>query len=253
MSMTQIDKHPTTGATVENVASLGLSRPPNRDTNPFATCWTSPGKVTYVESDENTVADVLHRLDLAKGWGALVGPHGSGKSTLLHALETELTKRKRQVTWIHLTGHFTSQSSQITSRSNLIPKRSLKNISDASRPVWFLEGFERLGQIARRRVLWQCSRQQVDIVATLHREASCWPWRLAPIANLAPSKEQIEKVFRKLNEREQSPLVGWQDALHALDVAEGNLREFWFELYSLHEKRRRLGKKEIRTKIEQLS
>lgn len=207
------------------------SMPPSRDTNPFATCWTSPNRIQFAERGDQTVEQVLNRFREAKGRGALVGHHGSGKSTLLRALRLKLIEQERQVVWFDLTANRFDE---------MVKGLPTQTTELASQPVWLLEGFERTSLVNRHKILWASRRYQAEVIVTLHHESSLWPWGFQTIASLKPSQKQIERIFRQLTERDSSKLVCWHDAMHSWKHVNGNLRELWFELYTLHEKRRRL-------------
>ncbi len=218
-------------------AFLGPSNqelPPSRYTNPFSTCWTAPGRIGYVDFESESVDNTLQRLELTNGWGAIVGQHGSGKSTLLHAIEAALAEQGRTVTWVHCSKDSKFQYDDVLKRIGR---------DDSQRSICFLEGFERLGFFARQRLLWFCYRRRAKVVVTLHEEAILWPWRLPTLVALSANHRQVRKMFDRLLAHEANPLVSWHDALPVLEKVNHNLREFWFELYGLHEERRKCSQR----------
>ena len=63
---------------------------PSRHDNPFATCWTRPGALSFRFAEGHSAEQLVAKLAAQDWQGAIVGPHGSGKSTLLETLVPRL-------------------------------------------------------------------------------------------------------------------------------------------------------------------
>src|SRR3954447_1962848 len=76
--------------------------PPSRSDNPFATCWTRPGALSFHFNNGEGIAQLVKKLAAQKWNGAIIGPHGSGKSTLLEALKPAIVATGRSIQAISL-------------------------------------------------------------------------------------------------------------------------------------------------------
>lgn len=194
--------------------------PPSRNSNPFATCWTRPGALPWLESDASAVFAIVDRLRQA-GWrGQIVGPHGVGKSTLLRALVEPLTKAGCHVVLRDVVR--SDPGSDIT-------------LAEPNTVV-LAEGFERLGRRARRD--WLVESRQVGFVVTTHRTYRSWHSPLGVMARLVPDERRLVTLFDQLIDRRPTP-VKVADALASFSRRLGNFRDVWFDLYDLHEQRTR--------------
>ncbi|QDT69159.1 hypothetical protein MalM25_20870 [Planctomycetes bacterium MalM25] len=199
--------------------------PPSRDANPFATCWTRPGALPYLETDRARPDDVVTRL-AAAGWrGQLVGEHGSGKSALLQELSRLLNARGVVTVGCKATRG----------------EHSLESPSGPEAPVGkvlMVEGFERLTRRERSRLLKHWRELGLGFVVTTHRPLVDW-WRPLPVlAALRPDERLLRRLFDGLTADRATP-VAWADARRAFARRRGRLREVWFDLYDLHERHTR--------------
>jgi hypothetical protein len=69
----------------------------SRYSNPFATCWTRPGALSFVFPPRQSFEAIVSRLTELNWRGQILGPHGSGKSTLLAALMPIVRNADRSV------------------------------------------------------------------------------------------------------------------------------------------------------------
>lgn len=187
--------------------------PPSRRSNPFASCWTRPDAVGFVDTAEQGVDDAVNRLEAAAWRGQIVGPHGAGKSTLMAAMAGKLRERGVDV-------------------SAWRPEGSSRRRRDVG--VVLLDGFERLGRGDRRTALAACARSGHGWLLTTHRAVR----DTAVVAKLAPSVETAVGLFRRLTAELPTP-VTIADVRHAFAARGGNLRDVWLDLYVLHEARSR--------------
>ncbi|MEQ8846828.1 hypothetical protein [Botrimarina sp.] len=191
--------------------------PPSRSTNPFATCWTAPGRLPWIDSAGASVTAVLRAAEGSAGGAAIVGPHGAGKSSLLRALAEPIRRLGRHTATIDAA-------------------RDEPPAGPAG--VLLVEGFERLtyGQRRRRLRRWR-SRGLLPIV-TLHRPAVAWLHGLPIATRVAPDASLVAELFERLTLDRPTPVV-LSDALHSHARHGPDLRSVWFDLYYLHELRRR--------------
>jgi energy-coupling factor transporter ATP-binding protein EcfA2 len=169
---------------------------PSRHSNPFATCWTRPGAIPFRFGDGQSAAALVSQLAAQNGWGQIIGPHGSGKTTLLATLAPLLEEARRAVT--------------------------------------IVDGYERLGRIARWRLRRRCRREGVGLLVTSH--VSCG---LVTLIELAPGRALVDQLVARLCDGVSTPIkpadVAASHARHG-----SNVREILFDLYDRHERLSRL-------------
>ena len=200
--------------------------PPSRGDNPFATCWTRPGAIGWVDVGGDALrgavtglpACAVACLNCNAGW-QVVGPHGSGKSALLHALADTLRTRG-------------------CACETLMAGAALERDLWDPEVTHFVEGFERLGRRDRRRCFDKWRRQRTAFVITTHRRLRRWRGSPKVLAELRPNRRLLATLFDHLT-RERPTTVSLGNALASFARRRGNLREVWFDLYELHEGRRR--------------
>jgi len=193
-----------------------MREPPARGSNPFATCWTAPAALPYAAVDGVTPSKVVERL-LEAGWrGQVLGPHGSGKSTLLAALAEPLVAAGRRP----------------------VAPADACGVADE---VLLVEGFERLPPREQRRRLAAWRRDRVAFIVTSHRPVRS-RWRTLPVlAELRPTPDLLRRLFERLIRHHGTPVTG-ADAIASYERRDGDLRQVWFDLYDLHERRTRQGR-----------
>ncbi len=192
------------------------AKPPSRDSNPFATCWTRPGALPYLTGSTATPSEVVRKLERS-GWrGQVVGAHGSGKSTLMHALADALENDGTTVV-------------RLDAGSCLGPLADPSPLA-----VLIIEGFERLEAKDRRRSLRGLAKSKSRYLLTTHRPMRGWHAPSA-VAWLRPDAALLGELFTKLTAERLTP-VTLHDARRSHRLRRGNLREVWFDLYDLHER-----------------
>ncbi len=186
-----------------------LAAIPNRQSNPFATCWTRPGALPFSPSEVASVESCLELLEANQWRGQILGPHGVGKSTLLVSIGQALESRGLPVTWM-----------RAGRDSDQLPPA-------ADEAVLLVDSYECLPRW--RRWLWRRRR----LVATSHRPAG-----LPTIASLRPTLGDAMKLFEWLTADRPTPVLPG-DLARSFASRRGNVREVWFDLYDLHERRTR--------------
>jgi hypothetical protein len=202
-----------------------LPCPPSRLVNPFATCWTRPGRISYRfaagESAELLVAKLA-----AQNWrGAIIGPHGSGKSTLLETLRPAIVAAGKEV-----------QAVSLHDRPRRLPAEFIPN-HNTSNSVLTIDGYEQLSWLKRWRLARRCRRAKCGLLVTAHA-----PTRYPTLVNLAPNLRLIEQLAADLCS-ELSTSITRKDVAASHACHGSNVREIFFDLYDRHERRRRLPRK----------
>ena len=189
---------------------------PSRYSNPFATCWTRPGAIPFLFSDENTAERLVERLAAQNWLGEIVGPHGSGKSTLLAALVPVLERAGRRVF------HFALRDGQ-----RLLPRDAWRRERFALR---IIDGYEQLGWLHRLRLKIERRGGAGGLLITSHR-----PTGLPPLIGLSPDRAVVERIVARLRQQAPTP-VTCADIAASYACHAGNVREILFELYDRHER-----------------
>lgn len=192
-----------------------IAPPTSRHDNPFATCWTRPGALAWDGSRGVDVEAVASTIKSGCG-GQIVGPHGSGKSTLLAALSDRMSVTGVPVYRVTIDE---DTAGQFVTAAN-------------SGDVLLVDGYEKLSTLAGARLRWRCWRLKTKLVVTTHRQHS----GLKVLATLAPSLTQVRDLFRQLTSHRVTPIQE-DDVIASYHRQRGNVREIWFDLYDLHERR----------------
>jgi uncharacterized MnhB-related membrane protein len=191
---------------------------PCRHSNPFATCWTRPGAISFRFVDGESIESLVARLHAADGWGEIVGPHGSGKSTLLAAIEPELAA----VGW---------DVARITLRDGqrYLPRWWLQAALSKKRPLVMIDGYEQLSWLSRALVKWRCHNAAAGLLVTSHE-----PTRPQTLYRTRVDAELAQSLVSTLTAERFSPITAADVAAsHACHGS--NLRELFFALYDRHE------------------
>ena len=194
--------------------------PVDRNSNPFATCWTSPQQVPYVPLPQASPEALVELLEAYGWWGQIIGRHGAGKSTLLHAMREVVTDSGRQ--WQAFRYH------------SWQPYRSwLKLLRTPLHrdTLLVVDGYEQLSSAFRKLVEWRCRRHGCGLLVTAHA-----PIGLPTLLEVAAPEQIIEQVFRLLVAGTDSP-VDESDFRDAFNACNGDIRQLFSNLYDLHERR----------------
>lgn len=189
--------------------------------NPFATRYVRPGALAYRLAAETSLEDLVGRL-AAAGWrGQIVGPHGSGKSTLLAALGPRLEAAGRRVVRIEL-----------HDGQRRLPQDALREAAGGDTLV-IVDGYEQLGWWSRRALAWWVRRQRAGLLVTAHRAV-----RLPIVHRTQTSVELAQQLVAALVAGDEQAITA-ADVERCYDEQQGDLREVFFALYDLYERRRR--------------
>lgn len=192
--------------------------PPSRLSNPFATCWTKPGALTFRFPAGAGAEQLVNRL-AAQGWrGEIFGPHGSGKSTLLETLRPILAAAGCQGTTIML-----------RDGQRWLPRGLLRRALALPRPLVIVDGYEQLNWFARTWLRCRCRFSKAGLLVTSHA-----PTGLPPLIRLAPNLEIIQQIVAALTDHRQTRISS-VDIIASHACHGSNVRELLFDLYERHE------------------
>jgi hypothetical protein len=192
--------------------------------NPFSTRYVRPGALPYLFHDGETTRSIVARLRNQGWWGEIIGSHGSGKSTLVAALLAELRKAGR-TPLLHTFHDGVVRFPGLTSR--------VLGLQPAA--VLIIDGYEQLSPWQKFRVRRSCRQAGCGLVVTAHA-----PTGLPELYRTSVTPELAERVFAELTDGRPG-LASLSDLRNYLVARHGNLRDALFDLYDLHERRRRDG------------
>jgi GTPase SAR1 family protein len=195
------------------------------DTNPFSTRFIRPDVCEYAFSPQESLKDILSRLDAAGGRGQIVGPHGCGKSTLMNALKRHFESQGIAVRHVMLTSSSAKLPKQFTSPINALDH------SDGAGSLLLLDGYEQLNWWQRMRLRWRCRHLKCGLIVTCHRDLG-----LPTIAALTPDIERLRLVVSQLISAASGRPS--EDELEQIyQVSKCDIRECIFQLYDWYERR----------------
>ena len=203
-------------------------------TNPFSTRYVRPGALPFFFRDGETAHSVVARLRDQEWRGAIIGPHGSGKSTLVAALVAELrAKGRRPLPYTFHDG--------VARLPGLTPRA----LGLDPAVVLIIDGYEQLSPWQKFRVRRSCRQAGCGLVVTAHS-----PTGLPELYRTNVTPKLAERVFADLTDA-QPALATVSDLRACLAARHANLREALFDLYDLHERRRRNAARESGRGIQQ--
>jgi hypothetical protein len=191
------------------------------DSNPFATRWVRPGAIPYVFPAGVDADSLAAKLASQHYWGEITGPHGSGKSSLIQALNEALRRRNRRV-------------ELYTLRAGP-PRLTLRGGQPAD---WggdtqiVVDGYEQLGWRRQGQLQRLCRRRGAGLLITAHRSAGLpllWPAG----TSLALAQHIVAQLVRA-----EPGVIRAVDVARCYASCNGNLRDVFFDLYDLWERRR---------------
>jgi hypothetical protein len=216
-----------------------LQQPPSRATNPFATCWTRPGALSFRFPAGESADTLIARLAANNWWGEIVGPHGSGKSTLLATLRPAIERAGRLAISIALRDgqrRLPRGSLNWDGASRAEPPSSPGSAgaspSRRRQPLVIIDGYEQLSWLARRFVKHRCRRRGAGLLVSSHT-----PTGLPTLITLAPDLPLIEQLVATLGER-SATRVSPADVSASHAGRGSNVRDIFFDLYDRHEQLR---------------
>ncbi len=189
--------------------------------NPFSTRNVRPGSLPFLFGAGEDATALVARLQANGGWGEIIGPHGSGKSTLLFALLPAL----QAVGWqpLLLTLHDGERS--LRAHRNALRQAT-------SQTLVIIDGCEQLSRWHRWCCFRFCRRQKLGLLITAHRSLGL-PALIRTSVDPNKARLIIESLAPDLQLSDQKEL---ERLLHR---HAGNMREVLFDLYDMHELRRR--------------
>ncbi len=206
-------------------ASMLVAHPPSRFDNPFATCWTKPGALTFHFPPGESATQLVTTLASQSWVGAIIGPHGSGKSTLLESLKPRLATAGRSMFDVVL-----------RDGQRRLPQAFLNSIGSLNADnngIMIIDGFEQLGWRDRLFLARYSRRTSTGLLVTAHS-----PIRIATLIHLAPNRVLVAQLIRKLCAEVSTPITA-EDVAASHACHGSNVREIFFDLYDRHERKRR--------------
>ena len=185
-------------------------------TNPFATRFTAPGELPWIEREIRS-ADCIDRLLELQCRAAIVGPHGSGKTSLLACLIPQLHARGL-TTELHTLRRFEFSA-----------VRFVAKLWQSKSSIVVIDGFEQLNYFFRRIASAIARSKNMGLLVTLHRH--CF------LPTLVETQVSAETAWCVIQEAyasaglEGEPPVDISELEHMLSSQQGNLREVFMNLY----------------------
>ncbi len=190
--------------------------------NPFATRFTRPGRITPLDHmgrrvDTNELVERLRRLG---GTAAIVGPHGSGKSTLLVHLAEAIEGRGERVQRVRLRSWRDASAAWAAIRDS----RSGGTVC--------VDSWECIGFAARCVLRWAARMTGCGLLVTSHRRAG-----MPELIRCGTSASLLRSIVRSLPGHEcwHGTMIRDSDIEAAFAIHGGNLRESLYELYDRFE------------------
>lgn len=189
--------------------------------NPFATRAVRPGAIDYVFAHGQNLLQLIERFEANGRRGQIVGPHGSGKSTLLATFLAAYADDGRKVI------EFSLHDGQ-----RRLPKR-LATLPDVDADtILVVDGYEQLSLWNRFLLNRFCNKRRCGLIVTAHESVG-----LPEIFRTTTSLEMTERIVEQLLPEGQMTVTR-ADVQQTFVAHGGNLREVFFELYDLYERRR---------------
>lgn len=194
-------------------ASVSFVPPPS---NPFATRFTRPGRLTPLGEDGQPLDldALLLRLAGLGGRGAIEGPHGSGKTTLLTALAARIADQGGDVRLV-----------RVRTASDAIGL-----VRGPRTGMLCIDGWERIPWPVARAVRWWTSRRGSGLIVTAHR-----PTGLPLLHRSRPTVVVLTRIVERLPDH--GGRIGTADIAAAFSRHVGDLREALYDLYDRFERR----------------
>jgi hypothetical protein len=195
---------------------------PEPDRNPFSTCYVRPGRLAFQFSEDCGASQLTERLADLGGWGQIVGPHGAGKSTLLHAWLPQLAGAGRDIVWWTLHAG----------------ERHLPTDWQSAARDWgpdtlvVVDGYEQLSWWSRRTLQSRCRRARCGLLVTTHHDAG-----LPDLLAVRSSLEIVQTLVAELT-RGMPKQISPAEVATCFHACQGNVRDLFFALYDLYERRR---------------
>ena len=192
--------------------------------NPFATRFTSPGKIPYFFAGQEELATLVAKGDSVHWQAQIVGPHGSGKTTLAHRLSSELEDRFDRIEFLIVRG---SMDIQRCGDSKLSQKASPKDRQSTpdDKTIYVIDGIERLSWLQRKLIVADCRKRAMGLLVTTHRRLK----NLPVLYKTSFDADRFEKILSHLGSSQYADRYSKLANDHGADC-----REILFALYDLH-------------------
>ncbi len=188
--------------------------------NPFSTRHVRPGALPFRFPPGRSADALVERLQ-ENGWrGQIVGPHGSGKSALLAALAEALRRSGRRSFLVEL-----------HDGQRRVPRRMRPTGALAPGSVVIVDGYEQLSAWSRFRLRRFCRRRRLGLVVTAHASMG--------FPDLYRTSTGLALVVRLVDDLlgDQASRIAAHEVEERLRSHDGNVREVFFDLYELYERR----------------
>jgi hypothetical protein len=194
--------------------------PDQPEGNPFSTRHVRPGAIDYLFPPGTSPASLLARLEENSWRGQIVGPHGSGKSALLATLVRALEASRRRV---HLV--------ELHDGQRRMPRDFRRSDGITPDTLVVVDGYEQLGFFSRFRLRRFCGKRALGLLVTAHSSVG-----FPDLFRTAPDVATTVRLVERLVERD-SPISA-DEIRERFALHEGDLREVFFDLYDVYERRR---------------
>ena len=161
---------------------------PDWPSNPFSTRFLSPGQLSFVGLDDQTLDGLAEKLIQQNGNGQIVGPHGTGKTTLTF----ELQKRIARLNDTNTNYRFVRKT--VGPRQTIRTSEQAAEFNPHSKTILVLDGVELLSWLQRLALIKTCQRKRIGFLVTAHRPV----WGLPVLVSTKPDRSQFEAIVRQL-------------------------------------------------------
>ena len=193
--------------------------------NPFATRFTTPGRIPYLFADDASLTKVVAKLKSSGFRGQIIGPHGSGKSTFLHTIVHEMKKLFVDVRFVRIQTKSRETHWENVSSSQTPIDISRKDYVGSKRRVVVIDGFEQLPLLQRRLAIGWTRKNQVGLIVTAHRNVG-----LKTVLKTTNDSSTLERVVEWLQRHNDNRLPS-EEIKTSFEAADQNIRETLFLLY----------------------
>jgi hypothetical protein len=192
--------------------------------NPFATRSVRPGVLQFRFFDGKSLEGLMEQLRQNRWTGEIVGKHGTGKSTLVHSLIPLLTEAGREVRL------FTMHRGETR-----LPVAGYDLKSWSANTQVIIDGYEQLGGWTRTLVNRVCRKEGCGLLITAHESTG-----LSTLYRTEANLANVQSLVREMQTNGKARVLD-ADVAHSFERQSGNVREVFFELYDVYERRRDLG------------
>ena len=161
---------------------------PDWPSNPFSTRFLSPGQLSFVGLDDQTLDGLAEKLIQQNGNGQIVGPHGTGKTTLTFELQKRITRLNDTNT------NYRFVRKTVGPRRNIRTSEQAAEFKPHSKTILVLDGVEVLSWLQRLALIKTCQRKRIGLLVTVHRPV----WGLPQLVSTKSNQSQLEVIAHQL-------------------------------------------------------